>query len=197
MAEMTESKKTKAKAGEAIPPQMCGPEAVADLKAFLRRSQRRHNAEEVKRFRAVLSYIDGNSAIETAKELKTVRSCVNKWIRWYVTAGPEGLLTQDSPGAPPKLTNAQLLELAAVITAGPVAAGYTSGVWTGPMIGDFIKKKFGVTYHFEYIPRLLARMRFSIQRPRKRLARADAEAQRVWAEELLPEIKKKPKSAEG
>ena len=192
---MAEDKKPRAKKGEAIPPDRRRAEDIADLKAFLGRSQRRHNAEEVKRFRAVLSYIDGNSAIETAKKLKTVRSCVNKWIRWYVTAGPLGLLTQDSPGSPPKLDDAQLLELATIIEAGPTKAGYTSGVWTGPMVGDLIWKQFGVKYHHEYIPRLLARMRFSIQRPRKRLARADAAAQQKWVEDRLPEIKKRPGNA--
>ena len=195
MSDVAEGKKAKAKAGEAIPVEMRRPEDIADLKAFLARAQRRHDSEAVKRFRAVLSYIDGNSAIETAKKLRTARSCVNKWLRWYVTAGPEGLLTQDSPGSPPKLEDAKLLELAEIVDAGPMAAGYTSGVWTGPMVADLILKRFSVSYHHEYIPRLLARMHFSIQRPRKRLARADAEAQQLWVETRLPEIKKKPANA--
>lgn len=194
---MAEKSRVKAKAGEAIPPEMRRPEDIADLQDFLALAQRRGRRDEVKRFRAVLSYIAGNSAIEAAKQLKTVRSCVNKWIRWYVTSGPEGLQTQQRPGSPPKLDAGQLRELGAVIEQGPVAAGYTTGVWTGPMIGDLIEKRFGVKYHHEYIPRLLARMRFSIQRPRKRLARADAEAQRDWVDRRLPEIKKKPKNAEG
>ncbi len=192
---MADGRKVKSKAGEAVPPEMRRPEDVAELKGFLAREQRRHDREAVKRFRAVLSYIEGTSAIETAKKLKTGRSCVNKWIRWYVTAGPEGLLTQDSPGSPPKLDAERLGELAIIIEAGPMAAGYTSGVWTGPMVGDLIQKRFGVQYHHQYIPRLLARMQFSIQRPRKRLARADADAQREWVEKRLPAIKKKPEDA--
>jgi transposase len=32
---------------------------------------------------------------------------------------------------------------------------------------------------------------FSVQRPRKRLARADAEAQETWLRETFPAIKKK------
>jgi transposase len=188
---MVEGKKTKAKAGEA--PEMRRPEDIAELQAFLKRSKRRQDHDEVTRFKAVLSYIGGTSAIETAKKLKTVRSCVNKWIRWYVTAGPEGLLTQDRPGVPPKLNAAQLTELAGVIKAGPLAAGYQSGVWTGPMVGDLILQRYGVRYHYEYIPRLLARLHFSVQRPRKRLARADAQAQQRWNEERLPEIRKSPR----
>lgn len=194
---MGDDRKTKARAGEAIPPEMRRPEDILELQAFLARSKRRQEHDEVRRFKAVLMYIDGTSAIETAKKLKTVRSCVNKWIRWYVTAGPEGLLTQDRPGVPPKLNAAQLAELAGLIKAGPLAAGYQSGVWSGPMVGDLIQQRFGVRYHHEYIPRLLAKLRFSVQRPRKRLARADAVAQQRWVEERLPEIKKKPTNAGG
>jgi len=53
-----------------------------------------------------------------------------------------------------------------------LAAGYPSGVWTGPMIGDLIERRFGVRYHKHNVPRLLHELRFSVQRPRKRLARA-------------------------
>jgi transposase len=91
----------------------------------------------------------------------------------------------------PRLSEAQKAELAAIIEAGPQAAGFTSGMWTGPMIGNFIRRHFGVRYHNHHIPRLLGWMGFSVQRPRKRLARADAEAQAVWLRRRLPAIKKK------
>ena len=78
-----------------------------------------------------------------------------------------------------------------MIEAGPQAVGYTSGVWTGPMIGDLIKARFGVSYHNHHVPRLLHHLGFSVQRPRKRLAKADAEAQARWLRERLPAIKKK------
>ena len=55
-------------------------------------------------------------------------------------------------GADPKLSTV-LDELTALIEAGATAAGYTSGVWTGPMIGDLIAQRFGVRYPNHHVPR--------------------------------------------
>jgi transposase len=60
------------------------------------------------------------------------------------------------------------------------------------MVGEVIRQRFGIEYHNHHIPRLLHELGFSVQRPRKRLARADAEKQRVWLAQRLPAIKKKP-----
>jgi len=93
------------------------------------------------------------------------------------------------------LTDAQRAELTGIVEAGPLAAGYQSGVWTGPMIGDLIQQRFDVRYHNHHIPRLLHQLGFSVQRPRKRLARADAMAQEHWRRVRLPAIKKKRRPA--
>lgn len=63
------------------------------------------------------------------------------------------------------------------------------------MIGDLIEQRFGVRYHNHHVPRMLNQLGFSIQRPRKRLARADLEAQATWLRETFPAIKKKPRPA--
>jgi transposase len=60
------------------------------------------------------------------------------------------------------------------------------------MIGDVIEQRFGVRYHNHHVPRLLHQLGFSVQRPRKRLAKADVEAQAYWLRERFPAIKKKP-----
>lgn len=126
-----------------------------------------------------------------AKNLGVTRGSVNRWLQWYEDMGVAGLLTGSPPGPAPKLTDAQRAELTALIEAGPRVAGYSSGVWTGPMIGDLIAQRFGVRYHNHHVPRLLHELGFSVQRPRRRLARADAEAQAMWLREKLPAIKKK------
>ena len=63
-------------------------------------------------------------------------------------------------------------------------------IWRGPMVGEMIRRLYGVRYHTHHIPRLLHQLGFSVQRPRKRLARADAESQAVWLRERLPAINK-------
>jgi hypothetical protein len=47
-----------------------------------------------------------------------------------------------------------------------------------------------VRYHNHHIPRLLHPLGFSVQRPRKRLARADAPARELWLRVRLLAIKK-------
>ena len=143
----------------------------------------------------MLGYIEGRRVIELATEAGVTRGSVNRWLQWYEAMGVAGLLTGKAPGPASKLTQAHQDELGAWIEAGPQAAGYTSGVWTGPMIGDLIEQRFGVRYHNHHVPRLLNQMGFSVQRPRKRLARADVEAQATWLRETLPRIKKKPRLA--
>ena len=63
------------------------------------------------------------------------------------------------------------------------------------MIGDVIEQRFGVRYHNHHVPRLLHHLGFSVQRPRKRLANADVEAQAYWLRKRFPAIKKKPQRA--
>ncbi len=95
------------------------------------------------------------------------------------------------------MTREQLIELSLLVEDGPQRAGFASGVWTGPMIGELIRRLYGVKYHNQHIPRLLHKLGFSVQRPRKRLARADSEKQALWLAKRLPAIKKKPARAEG
>lgn len=71
------------------------------------------------------------------------------------------------------------------------------GAWTWPMIGDLIADKFGVRHHKHHVPRLLHQLGFSVQRPRKRLARANHEAQAHWLRTRFPEIQKKAPACRG
>jgi hypothetical protein len=51
------------------------------------------------------------------------------------------------PGSAPRLTEARRAEVTALIEAGPLAAGYQSGVRTGPMIGDLSEQRVVVQCH--------------------------------------------------
>lgn len=180
------------KTGEAIGERGRRPSALKKLRRFIRAAEKSNDLAQWRRGRAVLGYIEGRSVIEMADEFGVNRSSINRWLGWYETLGIDGIVTGVPPGPTPMLSPEQHADLVELIEAGPVAAGYTSGVWTGPMIGDLIAQRFGVRYHNHHIPRLLNKLGFSVQRPRKRLARADAEAQAVWLRKTFPAIKKKP-----
>lgn len=181
----------RSKNGEAVGVRGRTPEAVQALTNFLAEATAKGDLATWRRAKAVLGYIQGKRAKALSLELDVTRGSINRWLQWYDVSGVDGLRTRPIPGAAPRLSGAQRAELSAVIEAGPQAAGFTSGMWTGPMVGDWILEHFGVSYHSHHIPRLLHQLGFSVQRPRKRLARADAEAQAAWLKERLPEIKKK------
>ena len=170
---------------------------VRRLLAFLRKANKKGDLKSWRRAKAVLGYIRGISVKQLSTELTVTRGSINRWIQWFDAQGTEGIVVRIPTGAPAKLNESEKQELVTLIEAGPIEAGYQTGIWTGPMIGDFIQRRFGVCYHNHYIPYLLHTLGFSVQRPRRLLARADLEKQAAWLEKTFPTIKKKPLPAVG
>ena len=73
-----------------------------------------------------------------------------------------------------------------MIEAGPGAGGFACGVWTARMVAELIRDRFGVPHSWKYVPELLQKLGFGVQRPRKKLSRADHEAQQFWLRETFP-----------
>ncbi|MBN2344288.1 MAG: winged helix-turn-helix domain-containing protein, partial [Deltaproteobacteria bacterium] len=83
--------------------------------------------------------------------------------------------------------NSEILKVQMTVPPTPTDNAFGTGR------GFTIEERFGVRYHNHHIPRLLHKLGFSVQRPRKRLARADAEEQEIWIRQKFPAIKKKQK----
>jgi len=168
-------------------------------KTYKKLSQLKKEAEQqgiyrvAKRLHAVLLNSKGQSSGELASLLDTPRSRVSEWLANYERYGVEGLLEGYRSGRPPLLRAKQMRDLYDIIESGPVAYGLDSGVWTSPMISRLIKEEFGVDYHPGHVRKLLHRIGFSVQKPRRVLARADAEEQDRWHRKTYPNLKKKPK----
>lgn len=167
-------------------------------KTYQRLTRLRGEAEKdgayrvAKRLHAVLLNADGHSSGRIAEILKAPRSKASEWLANYEMHGEEGLLEGQRSGRPANLSQAQRTELGDIIESGPVAYGLDSGVWTSPMIGRVIEDEFGVAYHPGHVWKLLTAIGFSLQRPRRLLARADAALQARWRRRTYPNIKKKP-----
>jgi transposase len=187
----------KTKTGHAIRRACRRPTQLKQLDEFIIEARLKNDLGEWRRGRAVRAYIEGRRVTDIAAECGVTRGSVNRWLQWYDADHVEGLRTSIAEGPAPKLTEDQREALTIIIELGPMQAGYQSGVWTGPMIGDLIEERFGVRYHNHHVPRLLHQLKFSVQRPRKRLARADLARQATWLRETLPRIKKKRGSAEA
>jgi len=165
------------------------------LRVLLRKSTQSGDLKTWRRAKAVIGYLRGERVIDMAAQLCVTRGSINRWLQWFDAEGTNGLRPRKAPGRSPRLEKHELAELSATIEAGPMAAGYTAGMWTGPMIGDLIRRQYGVKYHNHHVPRLLNKLGFSVQRPRKRLAKANAASQEYWLRQKFPAIKKKPQLA--
>lgn len=143
--------------------------------------------------RAVLLLADGYSMEETSSIVNRPYSTVQQWSRRFRRNGIRGLKPKTATrGRKKKLGSHERLLLDKAIERGPRGAGYNGSVWTSPMVAEYIKKRWGVTYHPGHVRKLLHQLGFSVQFPREKLALADKKAQETWLRETYPEIKKTP-----
>ena len=162
--------------------------------ARLKKEAEREGAYRVaKRLQAVLMNSKGSSSGELASILSAPRSRVSEWLANYEAYGVEGLLEGYRSGRPPLLDETQIRALYDIVESGPVAYGLDSGVWTSRIISRVIEEEFGVGYHPGHVRKLLHQIGFSVQRPRRVLARADVEEQDRWHRKTFPNLKKKRK----
>lgn len=178
--------------GEAIRPERRTRPERRKLRTLLVKAKQRRDLNTWRRAKAVLGYLSGERVVDLSETLDVTRGSVNRWLQVFDAEGTDGLKPRIAPGARCRLSTADLCDLTTIIESGPQSAGYLSGVWTGPMIGDLIRRRYGIKYHNHHIPRLLHRLGFSVQRPRKRLSRADIARQEYWLKTTFPRIKKKP-----
>ena len=143
------------------------------------------------RIHAVLLSHDESTSGEIAKTLKASLSGVSEWLKIYSEQGVDGLLEGRRSGRPGFLSDVNKVLLCDIIDSGPIAYGYVSGLWTSIRIADVIDHEFGIRYHPGHVRKLLADFGFSVQSPKRVLARADKEKQARWVSDTYPTIKKK------
>ena len=146
-----------------------------------------------RRIHVVLLNNDEYTSGRIASLLQVPRSRVSEWLKNYEQCGYEGLLEGYRPGRSSELTEEMKKMLTDIIDSGPVAYGYISGVWTSPMIARVIQDEFSVTYHPGHVRKLLHQFGFSVQRPKRKLMKADPSKQDRWHRHTYPNLKKTQK----
>ena len=144
-----------------------------------------------RRIHAVLLNHDGFSSGDIAHVLDASRSKVSQWLSDYEQLGLEALLEGQRSGRPAQLSPTQQQQLEDIIDSGPQAYGFLSGVWSAPMVTRVLAEEFAIHYTDRHVRRLLHALGFSVQRPKRVLARADPAAQNRWRHYTYPNLKKK------
>jgi len=130
--------------------------------------------------------VEGATPNSVAKKYKVEIGTIYRWCGMYRKDNKKGLNSRPTPGAPKRMTAAQLEKLEKLLLKGAQANGFPNDLWTCPRIKDLIKDRFGVDYHVDHIVRLLGRMGCSAQRPTKQALERNDKRIREWVKKDLP-----------
>jgi transposase len=145
------------------------------------------------RVRAVrLACQEGWKPSDVAQALGCSTRSVQSWVKNSERGRkPAALKTKKAPGMTPKLDVRQKKRLLKLLERGPEAAGFTGQLWTGPRVGELIRREFGVTYHVQYLPSLLRALGWSPQKPKRQAMERNQETIDAWVAKVWPRIKKR------
>lgn len=154
-------------------------------KKLTREQQSERRAEAVRLLKA-----GEMKQVEIARYLGVSEAAVSKWNRRLNDEGPEALRLRKSSGRPAKLDPTAKQELIQKLEKGARAAGFPTEQWTQARVKQVIEREFGVSYHQNYISRLLGELGWSVQKPETRAIERDEEMIRAWLNKDWPRIKK-------
>lgn len=130
------------------------------------------------------------SQAQIAQRLGVSRTAVSQWAQQMDTGGLPQLYQRISTGRPAQLTPGQQQELVRQLKRGALAAGFSTDRWTLQRIQQLIRREFQVTYHPNYLSRLLRKLGWTPQYPLPRAKECDDELVETWLRHDWPRIKK-------
>ena len=126
-----------------------------------------------------------------AVALGVSKGAISQWMKRGREGGKDALLRRKAPGATSKLSAEQLGRLPEVLACGATAYGFHGKAWNHPRIAKVIQQTMGVKYHPHHIPRLLRKINWTRQKPRRRASQRNEEAIRRWCSVEWPNLYKR------
>jgi len=136
---------------------------------------------------------EGFNQSKIATLLEKTQGYVSQILKKFKQFGYEGLKEKKAKGAISKLTDLQKAQLKTLINDGAVKYGFEGDIWTRKRITLVIKETFNIIYSERHTERIVKKMGFSIQKPKRIDYRQKEEEIKKWKEIQLPELKKKQK----
>ncbi len=129
-----------------------------------------------------------------ARALGVTEGAISQWMKRGREGGRQGLLRRKAPGAVSKLNAEQLAKLPDILGRGAVTYGFTGQAWTHPRIAKVIQQTMGVKYHPNHIPRILKKINWTRQKPRRRAIQRNESAIRHWCSTEWPKLLRQAKA---
>jgi len=144
------------------------------------------NGAAARRMLALAMVLDGADRTTAANTCGMDRQTLRDWVHRYNAEGLAGLRDRAPPGARPKLTAAQKLELAKLVEAGPDRAVHGVVRWRRVDLRDELKRRFDVDLHERSVGRMLAQLGYRRLSVRPRHREADEDAQEAFKKTSPP-----------
>jgi transposase len=145
----------------------------------------------VLRIRGLVMVLRQYTYREVAACLGVTSGTVSNWVGNFEQQGYDGLLTSPRSGRPAELSEEELLLLDDLVDAGAQASGFPNDLWDTRRVASLIRSHFGVSYHPHHVAKLLRARGFSVQKPQRLLALADAAKQYRWETETKRQIERR------
>src|SRR5215212_2172518 len=151
----------------------------------------RRERQEKRRLGAGKLFEAGHSRAEVASLCGVSWRSAHEWFKVWSKHGLVALKATSKPGRAPKFSQDEVALLEVELRGGPIAHGYENELWTLPRIGRVIGEVFGKKVSTSEVWRLLRRMRWSPQKPKRKARERDEGKITKWKEEVWPQIKAK------
>ena len=129
------------------------------------------------------------SQAEISRQLGVSRATVSEWAKIVKSKGIRGLRKRKAVGQS-KLSKMQKEKLKRMLDHGALACRFPTDRWTLERVRQLIQREFEVTYHPNYLNRLLRQLGFSPQKPLPQAIEQEKELVEAWLQQDWPRIKK-------
>jgi len=132
------------------------------------------HANQSRRLLSMAAVLDGMSRADAARIGGMDRQTLRDWVHRFNERGPEGLKDSWSKGHPPRLSAAQLMQLAELVETGPDRAAHGVVRWRRIDLQRIVAERFGVAYHERTMGKILKQLGFAHISARPRHPAQDA-----------------------
>jgi transposase len=124
-------------------------------------------ARVYRRLEAVLLVAEGHTVAEAARQVRTNRRNVERWVCRYLAAREAGALgDQPRPGRPRVATGLTDRQLAATLRRDPRTLGYRATTWTATLLACYCAERLDCAISPRTLRRRLHESGFRWKRPR-------------------------------
>jgi transposase len=136
------------------------------------------------RILGLLKLLEGKENIETAEFLECHRLSISDWVKKVNKDGLLGLEERPGRGVKSRLSDLRKNELKNDISRSPKEFGFKSVLWSGKILKDHIKKRYGIEYKMSAMYLIFKELGFTLQRPTRKYLGADPKKQEEFKRDL-------------